>query len=121
MFQYFSIPTERQERQKCYFFEEYVKVLYKDSPSAVSEHEATWVTQRFKDHAARIKEFPTREDDVWVASYPKTGTTLTCELVSVLLNGFAAAEKEDITKRVHFLEYNPKDHRLTEDTVIFKL
>ena len=36
--------------------------------------------------ADRIFNFTVREDDIWVVSYPKAGTTLTLELVWHLIN-----------------------------------
>ena len=36
--------------------------------------------------AERIRNFEVREDDIWILSYPKTGTTWTIELVWMLVN-----------------------------------
>lgn len=110
MFEYCEISAELQKRQACYFFKNYIKCLYRDSGTPVLSNwhpEPTWVTDRYRDHAARIKDFKVRQDDVWILSYPKTGTTLTCEMASVLLSGldFEKLTQIDILRRIHFLEY----------------
>lgn len=110
MFHYSEIPEIKKDRQKCDFYKDYCKVLYESPQLKSSEDigcEPTWVTYRFKSHAERIKAFAVRSDDVWIASYPKTGTTLAAEMVSVLLSNldYSHIETTDIAKRVHFLEY----------------
>lgn len=108
MFQYVKIPQSLQRRQKCFFFKDYVKVLYNEPHQLLKDYqfEPVWVTDRFKSYDLKIKEFAVRKDDIWVVSYPKTGTTLTCELVRVILSGcrFEEIEKRDIAEQVHFLE-----------------
>lgn len=108
MFRYTEIPQALQERQRCHFLQDYCTVLYEGpQPKATAlPFQPTWVTKRYQDHAERIKRFSVRGNDVWVASYPKTGTTLTVEMVSVLLSGldYKSVESTDITKRGHFLE-----------------
>ena len=37
--------------------------------------------------ADRVYNFEVREDDIWVVSYPKTGTTLSLEMVWMIVNG----------------------------------
>ena len=37
--------------------------------------------------ADRIYNFEVRADDIWVVSYPKTGTTLSLEMVWMIVNG----------------------------------
>lgn len=128
MFQFFEIPSEAQDRQACYFFKDYIKCLYVNpNPILNNWHpEPTWVTERFRQHDGRIKDFPVRSEDVWIVSYPKTGTTLTCEMVSVLLSGidFGEVEKKDILRRVHFLEYENNfsgDPRLMIVNLLFQI
>lgn len=38
-------------------------------------------------YADRIKNFEVRPDDVWVISFPKSGTTWTLEMAWLLING----------------------------------
>lgn len=55
--------------------------------------------------AERIYNFVLREDDIWVLSYPKTGTTWTTELVWMLINDVDTEKSEGIQiSRVPFLE-----------------
>ncbi|XP_066247875.1 luciferin sulfotransferase-like [Euwallacea similis] len=42
--------------------------------------------ERFKEMQKEISEWEVREDDVWICSFPKTGTTWTQEMVWMLLN-----------------------------------
>ena len=45
------------------------------------------ITRHFAETMAdRIYNFEVRADDIWVVSYPKTGTTLTLEMVWMMLN-----------------------------------
>ena len=39
-----------------------------------------------KSMADRVYNFGVREDDIWVVSFPKTGTTLTLEMVWMIVN-----------------------------------
>ncbi|XP_033118106.1 sulfotransferase 1C4-like [Anneissia japonica] len=53
-----------------------------------------------------MKTFEVRQDDIWVITYPKAGTTWMQEIVSVLLNGcdFQKADEIDIRHRYSFLD-----------------
>lgn len=55
---------------------------------------------------ARMKSFQVRDDDVWIISYPKTGTTWMCEMVWLLNNklDFELARKIHQNDRVPFIE-----------------
>lgn len=105
MFEYVPVDQEIQDRHKCVFFSNYVRVFYRDPTPVIGNNNPTFIAARYKDFADTVKEFPIMETDVWIASYPKTGTTLTCELVRVLRHGMN--DEEDIYTRVPFLEYNP--------------
>jgi len=53
----------------------------------------------------RIYNFELREDDIWIVTYPKCGTTWTQELVWMLVNDVdIEAGKEPLIKRSVFLE-----------------
>jgi len=54
----------------------------------------------------RMKKFVAREDDVWVASFPKCGTTWTQEMVWNIMNDLdlEAAKRTTLDDRVPFLE-----------------
>ncbi|KAL1455397.1 hypothetical protein WDU94_009492 [Cyamophila willieti] len=62
--------------------------------------------REFKPYAERLMNFEVREDDVWVISYPKCGTTWTQELVWLLGNNFDydTAKQKLQLQRFPFLE-----------------
>ena len=53
-----------------------------------------------------IKDFECRDDDIWVGSFPKCGTTWMQETVWCILNDcdFEAASKTNLEERVPFFE-----------------
>ncbi|KAF2892848.1 hypothetical protein ILUMI_13327 [Ignelater luminosus] len=67
--------------------------------------ERTCMPEYFLNYAERIKNFEVKNDDVWVASYPKTGTTWTQEMVWMIANNvdFKAGE-EPLHTRFPFME-----------------
>ncbi|XP_049938384.1 luciferin sulfotransferase-like [Schistocerca serialis cubense] len=56
--------------------------------------------------AQRILDFPVKEDDVWLVTFPKSGTTWTQELVWLLMNelDFKTAKESCITERFRYIE-----------------
>lgn len=108
MFQYGNVSREVQDTKKCTSHSNYVSVLYKDpSPILMDWNpEPVWMPDTYKDGAQQIKEFKVRSDDVWIVSYGKTGTTIVCEMISVLLNdlNFERVEETPIMRRIPFLE-----------------
>jgi hypothetical protein len=67
----------------------------------------------------RVKNFEVFEDDVWVVTYPKCGTTWTQELVWMVNNGlnYEKAMKEDLYVRSPFLEFGGIINNLETDFV----
>ncbi|XP_055857159.1 estrogen sulfotransferase-like isoform X2 [Episyrphus balteatus] len=64
-----------------------------------------------KIYANRAKEyanFKVREDDIWVVTYPKCGTTWTQEMTWMIVNDmdFNKSNSKDITERIIFFELN---------------
>lgn len=57
--------------------------------------------------AERIKNFNIRKDDVFVLTFPKSGTTWMSELLWLLMNDldFDTAKSEYIMLRIPFIEY----------------
>ncbi|XP_049795816.1 luciferin sulfotransferase-like [Schistocerca nitens] len=55
----------------------------------------------------RILDFPVRHDDVWVVTFPKSGTTWTQEMVWLLMNDldFKSAKEKCISDRFPYLEH----------------
>lgn len=47
-----------------------------------------YLPEDFERYAEQIRDFKVRKDDVWVLSFPKTGSTLLCSIVSQLTQGF---------------------------------
>ncbi|KAK7873226.1 hypothetical protein R5R35_011307 [Gryllus longicercus] len=62
---------------------------------------------RFADSLGDIRAFEVRDDDVWVVTPPKCGTTWTQEMVYLLLNdlNYEEAKKAPLYKRSPFFEY----------------
>jgi len=59
----------------------------------------------FVDLHQRVLDFPVREGDVWICSYPKSGTTWTQEMVWQIANNMdKEGGKEPLYKRAPFLE-----------------
>lgn len=68
----------------------------------------TCMPKCFADRAEEFANFKVRNDDVWIVTYPKCGTTWTQEMAWVLSNdmNFDKANSLDITKRCLFFELN---------------
>jgi len=63
------------------------------------------VPKDFFEHAKTIKDFQIRDDDVWISSFPKCGTTWTQEMVWCIMNNldFDTSKKLSLEQRVpHF-------------------
>ena len=60
----------------------------------------TFVTQ---EHLDKLKDFPLRGDDIWIVSYPKSGTTWTQHIVRLARNG-GEEDDEKISNAVPWLE-----------------
>lgn len=108
MFQYSSIAEEAQNKLLNLEINNLVKVLYVDPSPFLEDHtpQPCVLPGSFKLYAQQIKDFKVREDDVFTIGYRKTGSTVTAELVSVLLSGldFAKSDREPLLERAPFLE-----------------
>uniref|UniRef100_A0A1B6JWK9 Sulfotransferase domain-containing protein n=1 Tax=Homalodisca liturata TaxID=320908 RepID=A0A1B6JWK9_9HEMI len=65
------------------------------------------LTENYCNYAKRIRDLEVREDDIWIVSFPKSGSRLTQELVWLLTNNqdYEEAQKTVLHKRFIFLEY----------------
>lgn len=61
----------------------------------------------FVEHADRLYNFKARADDIWIATHPRSGTTMTQELVWIIANNYdmKRARSERLAKRFSFFEY----------------
>ncbi|XP_043265450.1 luciferin sulfotransferase-like [Colletes gigas] len=88
--------------------------------------------ERFNKFSQAIEDFEVRDDDVWVCSFPKTGTTWTQEMIWCVANDFDfEGAKVLLPERFPFLEHSVlfdyttimprhpevKLHRLVSDSV----
>ncbi|XP_055530636.1 sulfotransferase 1 family member D1-like [Wyeomyia smithii] len=66
------------------------------------------LTKRFEKFDDEFSAMEVRSDDVWLASYPKTGTTWSQEMVWLICNNldFETARKESLFMRFPFVELN---------------
>lgn len=108
MFEYTPVSHEVKVKQRCRVFPNYVRVLYRDPDPLLKDviPEPALVTERYKSFDMAIKNFSIRKDDIWIMSYPKTGTTLLSELITVLLSGmnFEKLERTSLNVRSPYLE-----------------
>ncbi|XP_062536360.1 luciferin sulfotransferase [Armigeres subalbatus] len=63
---------------------------------------------QYQNAAEHFYNFQARSDDVWIATYPRSGTTWTQEMVWLICNNldFQAARSEPLTKRFPFFEFH---------------
>lgn len=60
----------------------------------------------FHKHAEQLYNFQARPDDVWISTHPRSGTTLTQEMVWLISNNFDydRVHRERLEKRSPFFE-----------------
>ncbi|CAG9759667.1 unnamed protein product [Ceutorhynchus assimilis] len=67
--------------------------------------DGVFMPKKFKDIQDKVSGWKVNEEDVWVVSFPKTGTTWTQEMVWLLLNDFNyKAAEQNLIKRSPHLE-----------------
>ncbi|KAJ8679412.1 hypothetical protein QAD02_015199 [Eretmocerus hayati] len=77
---------------------------------------------RYTEQGEGFFKFQARPTDIWVVSYPRTGTTWTQEMVWLIANDmdFDTAKTRPLTERFPFLEFSMFNHPdLTEEFVKF--
>lgn len=69
------------------------------------EIDGVTLPEHFQDFIERILNMEVFEDDIWICSYPKTGTTWTQEMIFLLASNFDyKAAEEPIQTRFPFIE-----------------
>ncbi|XP_062549343.1 sulfotransferase 1 family member D1-like [Armigeres subalbatus] len=63
-------------------------------------------TRRFQNYEGELKNFAVHPDDIWIASYPKSGTTWCQEMVWLICNNlnYDAAKTQPLKTRFPFLD-----------------
>ncbi|XP_073943691.1 sulfotransferase 1B1-like [Choristoneura fumiferana] len=70
----------------------------------------------YKDHADTIRTMPLRNDDIWVATFPRCGTTWTQEMVWLLKNNLDyEGAKKALIERYIFIDYFSFVHEQLQD------
>ena len=74
--------------------------------SGVGGRSCVLIEKYMEQFAERVKDMKVYEDDVWVVSFPKAGTTWTQEMVWLVNNNmnFDKALNENLLDRFPFLE-----------------
>nr|CAH0104482.1 unnamed protein product [Daphnia galeata] len=98
-FEFHDIPTTQLEPFKQ-LFTGYDEGLVRMEPGGFV------MPPSYARNAEKIYRMQPRNDDVWLLTFPKCGTTWTCELLWLLQNNcdFEAAGKTGLTIRTPFLE-----------------
>ncbi|KYM97385.1 PREDICTED: estrogen sulfotransferase-like [Cyphomyrmex costatus] len=67
---------------------------------------------RYVEQGEGFYNFKARSDDIWMTSYPRSGTTMAQELIWLLANdlNFDVAKKRPLTERFPFLEFSLFNH-----------
>lgn len=94
-----SVDKATEERVLLYF-KGPLAALYRIGPEK-------WIMPRsYKKWAEKLYNFEARSDDVWICTYPRSGTTWTCEMVWLLCNdlNFEAAKAKHQLYRTPFYE-----------------
>lgn len=93
-------------------FRTYMRLYHKDARhlpvSKDWRQRAAVIDSSFKPFIGNIQDFEIRDDDVWIVTFPKCGTTWAQEMAWLLINDldFDKANNNDLTVRSPFLEYS---------------
>ncbi|XP_014205449.1 sulfotransferase 1C4-like [Copidosoma floridanum] len=82
------------------------KCLADGIPIKFVNYKGLWVPDTYAEIADAIENFEVRDDDVWVCTFPKTGTTWTQEMVWGISNDInSEAAKVNLGQRFPFIEF----------------
>ncbi|KAL0270671.1 UNVERIFIED_CONTAM: hypothetical protein PYX00_008005 [Menopon gallinae] len=84
------------------------KYFLSDFRAAYRRYRGVTLPTRHEAFAERVENMAVRDEDVWVVSFPKTGTTWTQEMVWCIANDldFDAAKEIQLQQRFPFLEHS---------------
>jgi len=77
---------------------------------------------KFRAASSHLYNFKSRPSDIWVASFPRSGTTWTQELVWMIANdlNYDAAQADPLTKRFPFFEFSIFMHDKTKKQLLLE-
>lgn len=108
-FSYHVLPADTQKKLKCSVFGRNYEVVCNEPIEGLQtwKPRATVMGERYYRWAEKIRNFKVRDNDVWIISYPKCGTTWTQEMVWLLGNNldYETGRKVDLSERSPYLEY----------------
>uniref|UniRef100_A0A182YS16 Sulfotransferase domain-containing protein n=3 Tax=Anopheles stephensi TaxID=30069 RepID=A0A182YS16_ANOST len=89
--------------------EQLLKDFHGERTGFVQVGEKRWFfPSRFKQYAEYLYSFEAREDDTWIVTYPRSGTTWSQEMVWLICNelDFDTAKSIPLTQRFPFFEFH---------------
>ena len=109
MFTITPINSELVKKLDCHGTSDYVEVTLNDKsgyPIENGDIRPTIMTEKYRSFAEKVKNFKVYEDDIWVITFPKCGTTWAQEMVWLIANdlNFDVAKRVDLNRRFPFLE-----------------
>jgi len=101
-----SLATEENVPNASIWFDHVSKDMYPEGFIKLGPEEVV-VPTAFKKNFDTVKNFVSREDDVWVITHPKSGTTWTQEMVWLICNDcdFETALSKKLIDRSPFFEF----------------
>lgn len=84
----------------------HIRVLGEKTGFVQVGEEGWFFPSKYEEAAEHFYNFASRPDDIWVATFPRSGTTWTQELVWMIANNldYAAAQATPLTHRFPFFE-----------------
>lgn len=111
MFRYNLLDHNEVKRFETPYNENFMEVHLEDTSVNPSGNQC-WqpvhciMPSKYRLHADRIRNLPVYEDDVWIVTFPKAGTTWTQEMVWLIDHDldYNTASSVNLTERSVFLE-----------------
>lgn len=111
MFRYNSLSRDEVKRFETPYSENFMEVHLEDT-SVNPTGDSSWkpahciMPSRYRLYADRIRNLTVYEDDVWIVTFPKAGTTWTQEMVWLIHHDldYATASTVNLNERSVFLE-----------------